>query len=88
MTLHFGERAEFERRLTVEMSGLMYTPTVITTDLVHFDAPQNGVISVGPLKKMSAAHLNRIAVHFNTTSATLIGPQWMLRKVRSKLSSR
>lgn len=88
VTLHFGDRAEFERRLAVEMSGLMYTPTVVNPDLVHFNAPQNGVLSIGPLRNMSAAHLNRIVVHFDRSSATLIGPQWMLRKVRSRLGGR
>lgn len=88
VTLHFGDRAEFERRLSVEMSGLMYTPTAVNPDLVHYDAPRNGVFSVGPIRNMSAAHLNRIAVHFDTTSATLIGPQWMIRKVQTKLSRR
>lgn len=87
VTLHFSDRAEFERRLTTEMSALTYTPAVINPDLVHYNAPQNGVISIGPLRNMTAAHLNRIAVHFDTTSATLIGPQWMLRKVLRRVGS-
>ncbi|HEX6355428.1 hypothetical protein [Actinophytocola sp.] len=84
-TLHFDNRVSFEQRLMVEMAALMYTPTVINDNLVHYDAPTTGVMDVGPLKNMSAAHLNRIAVHFDAASATVIGPRWMVDKVLGKL---
>ena len=67
------------------MSTLMYTPHAVNANLVHFEAPNTGVFSVGPIRQMSAAHLNRIAVHFDTDAATFIGPQHMVRKVIAKL---
>jgi uncharacterized protein DUF2510 len=85
--LSFDNRTNFEQRLMVEMAELMYTPTVINSNLIHYDAPKTGVLEVGPFNSMSAAHLNRIAVHLTATNATFIGPRWMVNKVLAKLTN-
>lgn len=84
-TYTYSDREQFEQRITLEMLELSYTPSIVNPSLTQFVAPQTGVFEIGPIKNMTAGHLNRISVHFGTGEATLIGPRYMLKKVIARL---
>ncbi len=84
-TLPVADRSAFEKRLKIEMSELGYTPTRLDDDYFQFRAPTTGVWEFGPLKNMSGESLSRVSVHLDKTTATVVGPRWMVRKVIARV---
>lgn len=81
----FSDRAQFEKRLKLELSELGYTPTRVDDDMIQFKASNAGVLEIGPLKAMSGESLTRVSVHLDDAGATFVGPRWLLRKVLARL---
>jgi hypothetical protein len=78
------DRAGFECKLKIEMTGLGYTPHVVDPDIVQFKGSTPTVFKYGPLQS-NGEHLSRVTVHFAPGEAVFVGPSWMLKKITGRI---